>query len=134
MNWMIFLIALVVIVGWFAWTYISVRRSAKFINNAEFESMIHTSQLIDVREAAAFKTKHIMGARNLPASQIQLSYSAIRKDKPVLLYDSSRSSALPRVIRTLKKQATLTCMFLKTALTTGQEKLKKVNHLPIYGI
>ena len=55
MNWMIFLIALVVIVGWFAWTYISVRRSAKFINNAEFESMIHTSQLIDVREAAAFK-------------------------------------------------------------------------------
>ena len=72
MNWMIFLIALVVIIGWFAWTYISVRRSAKFINNAEFESMIHTSQLIDVREAAAFKTKHIMGARNLPASQIQL--------------------------------------------------------------
>lgn len=55
MNWIVFLIALVVIVGWFAWTYISVRRAAKFIDNAEFESMIHTSQLIDVREAAAFK-------------------------------------------------------------------------------
>lgn len=117
-----------------AWTYFSLRRAAKFIDNAEFESMIHTSQLIDVREADAFKTKHIMGARNLPANQIQLSMSAIRKDKPVLLYDSSRSSALPRVIRTLKKQATLIFMFLKTALTTGQEKLKKVNHLPIYGI
>ena len=60
MNWIVFLIALVVIGGWFAWTYISVRRAAKFIDNAEFESMIHTSQLIDVREAAAFKTKHII--------------------------------------------------------------------------
>lgn len=125
MNWMFFLIALVVIIGWFAWTYISVRRSAKFINNAEFESMIHTSQLIDVREAAAFKTKHIMGARNLPASQIQLSYSAIRKDKPVLLYDSSRSSALPRVIRTLKKAGYTNLYVLKDGFDYWTGKVKE---------
>ena len=103
MNWIITLVILAIIVAWFAWNYFSLRHSAKFIDNAEFESMIHTSQLIDIREASAFKTKHIMGARNLPASQIQLSMSALRKDKPVLLYDSSRSSVLPRVIKTLKK-------------------------------
>ena len=35
MNWMIFLIALVVIIGWFAWTYISVRRSAGAVENGQ---------------------------------------------------------------------------------------------------
>ena len=127
MNWIIVLVILVIlvaIVAWMAWTYFSLRRVAKFIDNAEFESMIHTSQLIDVREADAFKTKHIMGARNLPANQIQLSMSAIRKDV----------QQFHVLLEHLKKQATLIFMFLKTALTTGQEKLKKVNHLPIYGI
>ncbi|MCO4603920.1 Rhodanese-related sulfur transferase [Streptococcus infantarius subsp. infantarius] len=125
MNWIVFLIALVVIVGWFAWTYISVRRAAKFIDNAEFESMIHTSQLIDVREATAFKTKHIMGARNLPASQIQMSYSAIRKDKPVLLYDSSRSTALPRVIKILKKAGYTNLYVLKDGFDYWKGKVKE---------
>ena len=62
MNWIIFLIVLIAIIGWFAWSYFIVRRAAKFIDNAEFESMLHTSQVIVVREAAAFKAKHIMGS------------------------------------------------------------------------
>lgn len=89
--------------AWFAWNYYSIRRAAHFIDNADFASRIHTSQVIDIREATSFKAKHIMGARNLPASQIDLSLSAIRKDKPVLLYAESRSTTLPRVIRTLKR-------------------------------
>lgn len=125
MNWIIVLVILVAIVVWMAWTYFSLRRAAKFIDNAEFESMIHTSQLIDVREAGAFKTKHIMGARNLPASQIQLSMSAIRKDKPVLLYDSSRSSALPRVIRTLKKAGYTNLYVLKDGFDYWTGKVKE---------
>lgn len=43
MNWIIVLVILVAIVAWMAWTYFSLRRAAKFIDNAEFESMIHTS-------------------------------------------------------------------------------------------
>jgi len=125
MNWIIFLIVLIAIIGWFAWSYFSVRRAAKFIDNAEFESMLHTSQVIDVREAAAFKAKHIMGARNLPASQIQLSYSAIRKDKPVLLYDSSRSAALPRVIKTLKKAGYTNLYVLKDGFDYWTGKIKE---------
>ena len=125
MNWIIFLIVLIAIIGWFAWSYFSVRRAAKFIDNAEFESMLHTSQVIDVREAAAFKAKHIMGARNLPASQIQMSYSAIRKDKPVLLYDSSRSAALPRVIKTLKKAGYTNLYVLKDGFDYWTGKIKE---------
>ena len=125
MNWIIVLVILVAIVAWMAWTYFSLRRAAKFIDNAEFESMIHTSQLIDVSEAGAFKTKHIKGARNLPASQIQLSMSAIRKDKPVLLYDSSRSSALPRVIRTLKKAGYTNLYVLKDGFDYWTGKVKE---------
>lgn len=125
MNWIIVLVILVAIVAWMAWTYFSLRRAAKFIDNAEFESMIHTSQLIDVREVDAFKTKHIMGARNLPANQIQLSMSAIRKDKPVLLYDSSRSSAIPRVIRTLKKAGYTNLYVLKDGFDYWTGKVKE---------
>ncbi|EFW89761.1 rhodanese-like domain-containing protein [Streptococcus equinus] len=125
MNWIIFLIVLVAIIGWFAWSYFSVRRAAKFIDNAEFESMLHTSQVIDVREAAAFKAKHIMGARNLPASQIQMSYTAIRKDKPVLLYDSSRSAALPRVIKMLKKAGYTDLYVLKDGFDYWTGKIKE---------
>lgn len=125
MNWIIFLIVLIAIIGWFAWSYFSVRRAAKFIDNAEFESMLHTSQVIDVREAAAFKAKHIMGARNLPASQIQMSYTAIRKDKPVLLYDSSRSAALSRVIKMLKKAGYTDLYVLKDGFDYWTGKIKE---------
>ena len=62
---------------WFAWNYYSIRRAAHFIDNADFASRIHTSQVIDIREATSFK--------------------------PVLLYAESRSTVLPRVIRTLKR-------------------------------
>ena len=95
MDWIIIILVILVVVTWFAWNYYSIRRAAHFIDNADFASRIHTSQVIDIREATSFKAKHIMGARNLPASQIDLSLSAIRKDKPVLLYAESRSTALP---------------------------------------
>lgn len=103
MTWIIILIFILASLAWFGWTYFDIRRAAKFVDNAEFEGLLHGGQLIDVREASAFQTKHILGARNLPASQLQSSLSAIRKDKPVLIYSNSRSTNLPRVIKTLKK-------------------------------
>ncbi|AND79747.1 rhodanese-like domain-containing protein [Streptococcus pantholopis] len=102
-SWIFIIIVLVLVLGWVAWNYFRVRRAAKFIGNAEFEELIHGAQLVDIREPAAFRSKHILGARNLPAVQFQTSLSALRKDKPILLYDASRSSALPRVLTMLKK-------------------------------
>ena len=99
-------ISVVILIGiiiWFVWSYFNVRRSAKFVDNAEFESLIRGGQLIDVRESNSFQSKHILGARNFPANQFEMSLSALRKDKPVLIYDNSRSSAPARVVKILKK-------------------------------
>ncbi|AXQ78203.1 rhodanese-like domain-containing protein [Streptococcus chenjunshii] len=102
-SWIFVIVVLLLFLGWMAWNYFRVRRAAKFVGNAEFEALIHGAQLVDIREPAAFRSKHILGARNLPAAQLEASLSALRKDKPVLIYDASRSSALPRVLTKLKK-------------------------------
>lgn len=125
MNWILIVVFIAIIAIWLYWTYFSIRRVAKFIDNATFESMMRTGQVIDIRESGAFKTKHIMGARNLPTSQIKLSLSALRKDKPILLYDSSKSSTLPRVIRTLKKAGYTNLYVLKDGFDYWTGKVKK---------
>ena len=69
-----------------------IRKAAKFVDNATFEELIRQGQLIDLREPAEFHAKHILGARNIPSTQLKLSLAALRKDKPILLYENSRSS------------------------------------------
>ncbi|MGT2960431.1 rhodanese-like domain-containing protein [Streptococcus caballi] len=99
----ILLIAALALLCWLVWNYYRARKAAKYIPNAEFEALLHTGQLFDVRDASSFHEKHILGARNFPAAQFEQSMSAIRKDKPVLLYDSSRGTAIPRIVILLKK-------------------------------
>ena len=65
------------------YNYLHIRRAAKIVDNAEFEALIRKGQLIDVRDAAEFHRKHILGARNIPSSQLKSSLAALRKDKPV---------------------------------------------------
>ena len=78
--------------GWMAFNYFRIRKAAKFVDNATFEELIRQGQLIDLREPAEFHAKHILGARNIPSTQLKLSLAALRKDKPILLYENSRSS------------------------------------------
>ena len=73
------------------YNYLRIRRAAKIVDNAEFESLIRTGQLIDLREPADFHRKHILGARNIPSNQLKTSLAALRKDKPVLLYENQRA-------------------------------------------
>ena len=108
-----------------AWNYFRVRRAATFLDNPSFEEKIHTGQLIDIREPSSFQTKHILGARNLPASQLKNSLSAIRKDKPVLIYDSTRSQSLPRTIIMLKKAGYQDLYVLKDGLDYWNGKIKE---------
>ena len=74
--------------GWDITTFV-FRRAAKIVDNAEFEALIRKGQLIDVREPAEFHRKHILGARNIPSNQLKSSLAALRKDKPVLLYETN---------------------------------------------
>lgn len=88
---------------WTIWNYFRVRKAAQFVENTEFKNLLRQGQLIDLRSPAEFGRKHILGARNFALAQFKESLSALRKDKPVLLYDSRRGQAVARAVLILKK-------------------------------
>ena len=84
-TWILWALILAML-AWMGFNYLRIRRAAKIVDNEEFEALIRTGQLIDLRDPAEFHRKHILGARNIPSSQLKTSLAALRKDKPVLLY------------------------------------------------
>jgi len=102
----------------------SLNRHAKIVENEEFNRLIATSQLIDIREANEFRIKHIHGARNLPTSQIKQSINAISKNKPVLLYEFGRPSQSRRIAKMLKKEGIPEIYILKDGLSKWNGKIK----------
>ena len=81
MIWIIDFILLALIVVFFIYPRWTLKRNAKVVEAPEFERLMATSQLIDVREAADFRVKHILGARNLPASQMEQNVLCPRRTK-----------------------------------------------------
>ena len=94
---------LVGIVAWMTFNYFRLRRAAKVVENAEFESLIRQGQLVDLREPVDFHRKHILGARNIPSTQLKSNLGALRKDKPVLLYENARGQRVMNAALLLKK-------------------------------
>lgn len=58
----------------------------KSLTEEEFKAGYRKAQLIDVREPNEFANGHILGARNIPLSQLKMRLKEIRTDKPVYLY------------------------------------------------
>ncbi|MBP3040693.1 rhodanese-like domain-containing protein [Bacillaceae bacterium Marseille-Q3522] len=62
------------------------RRIVKSLTEDEFRAGYRKAQLIDVREPNEFDAGHILGARNIPLSQLKIRLKELRPDKPVFLY------------------------------------------------
>lgn len=67
-------------------TWLYQRKILKTLTEDEFRSGYRKAQLIDVREPNEFEAGHILGARNIPLSQMKARMQEIRPDKPVYLY------------------------------------------------
>lgn len=117
-------LAILGLVGWMIFNYFRIRKAAKFVDNAAFEELIRQGQLIDLREPVEFHTKHILGARNIPSSQLKLSTGALRKDKPILLYENSRSSRVTNAALFLKKQGYTDIYVLAYGMNSWNGKVK----------
>jgi len=68
---------------------VNTLRLKKAVTNLDQEQFIQgyrKAQLIDVREAKEFEAGHILGARNIPSTQLRQRYKEIRSDLPVYLY------------------------------------------------
>lgn len=62
------------------------RSYLKILTEEQFREGYRKAQLIDVREPQEFDKGHILGARNIPVSQMKQRLVEMRKDKPVYLY------------------------------------------------
>lgn len=85
------IIAVVIIVGFGVFRYVSQRRYLTTLTEDQFKEGYRKAQLIDVREPNEFKNGHILGARNIPVTQLKQRLQEVRDDKPVYLYCQSGS-------------------------------------------
>ncbi|WLD92012.1 rhodanese-like domain-containing protein [Alkalihalobacillus sp. AL-G] len=65
------------------------RKQIKTLTEEEFREGYRKAQLIDVREPKEYENGHILGARNIPLSQMRMRYKEVRNDQPVYLYCES---------------------------------------------
>lgn len=100
-----FLIGLIIVVvlltAYNIFRYIRQRSFLNVLTEDEFRAGYRKAQLIDVREPQEFERGHILGARNIPITQMKQRLVEMRKDKPVYLYcqGSSRSSRAAHLLR-----------------------------------
>lgn len=124
------LIALLVgLTAWMVYNYWRISKAAKKLSNEEFSQKMHGgAQILDVRSPAAFQRKHIIGARNFPAqplSQFKASLSALRKDKPILIYENVRGSLVANAALALKKAGYQDVYVLEYGLDYWDGKIKE---------
>lgn len=85
----ILLILIVAFIIYYGYTYLRQRKIAKTLTEEQFREGYRKAQLIDVREPNEFDNGHILGARNIPMTQMKMRLQEIRPDKPVYLYCQS---------------------------------------------
>lgn len=83
------LIIILAVVFYSVFTWFYQRKIVKTVSEEEFRSGYRKAQLIDVREPNEFDAGHILGARNIPLSQMKMRMKEIRPDLPVYLYCQS---------------------------------------------
>ncbi|WP_408005321.1 rhodanese-like domain-containing protein [Pseudalkalibacillus berkeleyi] len=100
------------------------RRNLKTLTEEEFRSGYRKAQLIDVRETKEYENGHILGARNIPLSQLRMRHKEIRQDQPVYLYCESGMRTV-RAAAVLRKKGVKDLYNLKGGFKKWGGKIKK---------
>ncbi|MBN8236605.1 rhodanese-like domain-containing protein [Halobacillus kuroshimensis] len=126
MELWILLGALVLLIAFGLYRFFKTRKILNTISEEEFRQGYRKAQLIDVREPKEFDGGHILGARNIPLSQLNNRLVEIRKDKPVYLYCQSGARSA-RAAMTLHKKGYNDLNMLEGGFKkwTGKIKTKK---------
>ncbi|MFT8317455.1 MAG: rhodanese-like domain-containing protein [Sporolactobacillus sp.] len=103
MGWIYVIIIAVIYLGYTFGARWMQRRYLTTLDEADFRANYRKAQLIDVREPDEFKNGHILGARNIPLTQMKMRKTEIRHDMPIYLYDGNgtRSARAAAVLKRL---------------------------------
>ncbi|MBU8907707.1 rhodanese-like domain-containing protein [Desertibacillus haloalkaliphilus] len=91
----------------------------------EFRTGYRKAQLIDVREPREYDGGHILGARNIPMSQLRQRLNEIRTDQPVYLYCQSGARSKQAATILKKKRGCENLYHLKGGFKKWDGKIKK---------
>lgn len=123
----IFILAvLIAFIGYSVWMYFYQKKLITTLSEEEFRAGYRKAQLIDIREADEFNNGHILGARNIPLSQLRLRHKELRKDQPIYMYCQS-GFRTGRAAQYLKKQGFTDFYQLKGGFKIWTGKIKKKN-------
>lgn len=98
-------------------------RKVKTLTEEEFKAGYRKAQLIDVREQNEFENGHILGARNIPLTQMRMRHKEIRADQPVYLYCANGFRSV-RAASTLRKKGIKDLYQLKGGFKKWSGKVK----------
>jgi rhodanese-related sulfurtransferase len=120
------LIVLGAIIVYSVATYFMQRKMVKTLTQEEFRAGYRKAQLIDVREPEEYAAGHILGARNIPLSQLRMRMKELRPDQPIYLYCQSglRSG---RAAQMLYRKGYRDLYHLKGGFKQWTGKVKKKN-------
>ncbi|WP_110111297.1 rhodanese-like domain-containing protein [Bacillus sp. CGMCC 1.16541] len=99
------------------------RSIMKTLTEEEFRAGYRKAQLVDIREPNEYEGGHILGARNIPVSQMRMRIKEFRKDQPVYLYCQNGIRA-GRAAQMLKRQGIKEIYQLKGGFKNWNGKIK----------
>ncbi|WP_066193008.1 MULTISPECIES: rhodanese-like domain-containing protein [Gracilibacillus] len=108
--------------------YFKQRRVLTTLSQADFREGYRKAQLIDVREPKEFDGGHILGARNIPLTQLKQRLTELRKDQPIYLYCQNGSRSI-RAALLLNKQGYKQLYQLDGGYKKWTGKIKKTKKL-----
>ncbi|MFC4388550.1 rhodanese-like domain-containing protein [Gracilibacillus marinus] len=108
--------------------YLKQKKILTTLNEEAFRNGYRKAQLIDVREPKEYDGGHILGARNIPLSQLNQRLTELRKDQPVYLYCQSGSRSM-RAALTLNKKGYHQLYHLEGGYKKWSGKIKKTKKI-----
>ncbi|NVY96924.1 rhodanese-like domain-containing protein [Lactobacillus sp. DCY120] len=114
--------------GSWLYYYLRARQLGGALEEEEFESTMRKAQLIDLREKKYFDSGHILGARNLPYTQLKMLATELRPDLPVYLYEQGSSLSVRAALK-LKKKGFTSVKWLKHGYSEWNGKTKKTTKI-----